>query len=137
LLNALTADARQISNVNLHRAEIQMTLKDFDAAILTLSAMARQDPKQPVPLLNRAISELEINQLDAAKSDYQAVEKMLVKPSPLVCYGLAQIAKKQNDKPAEVRYDKLFLACTPRDTPDFTNITRRLQTLEGRSTPPQ
>ena len=60
---------------------MQMMLKDYPAAIITLTAMVRQDPDNPVPLLNRAISELQISRLDAAKKDYQAVEKMVPEPS--------------------------------------------------------
>ena len=33
--------------------------------------------------------------------------------SRMVYYGLAQIAQKQNDKPAEIRYDKLYLQYAP------------------------
>ena len=132
LLNALAANPREIANVNLRKAEMQMTLKDYEAAIVTLTAMARQDPKNPVPLLNRAISELQIGRLDAAKNDYQALEKMAPQPSHIVYYGLAQVAQKQNDKPAEMRYDKLYLQCAPRNTAEFTNLTRQLQKLEGR-----
>ncbi len=132
LLDALTANPREISDINLRKAEMQMNLKDYPDAILTLTAIIRQDPQKPVPLLNRAICELQINQLDAAKKDYQALEKMLPKPSPTVYYGLAQVARKQNDKPAEIRCDKLFLKHAPRDTPEFTNTTRRLRELEPR-----
>jgi tetratricopeptide (TPR) repeat protein len=137
LLTALTANSQEISDVNLRKVEIQMTLKDFEAAIVTLTAMMREGQEKPVPLLNRAISELQINRLDAAKSDYQALERMLPKPSVTVYSGLAQIAQKQNDPPAEIRYDKLYLEYAPHDTPEFTNVTRRLHELETRRTPLQ
>jgi predicted Zn-dependent protease len=131
LLNALTANAQELSNVNLRKAEIQMTIKDYEAAIITLTAMVRQDPKNPVPLLNRAISELQINRLDAAQNDYQALEKMVPDLSQMIYYGLAQVAQKQNDKPAEIRYDKLYLKYASHNTPEFTNVTQQLHKLEG------
>jgi predicted Zn-dependent protease len=131
LLNAVTANAQEISNVNLRKAEMQMTIKDYEAAIITLTAMVRQDPEKPVPLLNRAISELQINRLDAAKNDYQALEKMVPELSQMIYYGLAQVAQKQNDKPAEIRYDKLYLKYASHNTPEFTNVTQQLHKLEG------
>ncbi len=129
-IDAPAANGREISNINLRRAEIQMTSKDYAAAINTFTEMLRQDPKNPIPLLNRAISELQINRLDAAKSDYLELEK--TQPSQMVYYGLAQVAEKQQDAPAEVRYSKLFLESASPSTPGFTNVTGRLRKLEGR-----
>ncbi len=134
LLNApinVIAKAREVPIVNLQKAEMQMMLKDYEAAIITLTPLIRQDPENPVPLLNRAISELQFGRLEPAKNDYQALEKIVPQPSHMVYYGLAQIAQKQNDKPAEIRYDKLYLQCAPRNTAEFTNVTRQLQKLEG------
>jgi tetratricopeptide (TPR) repeat protein len=135
LLNApmeVTAHAVDIPRINLQRSEMQMMLKDYPGAILTCTAMLRQDPQNPVVLLNRAISELQSGQLDPAKKDYQLLEKTLPEPSFMVYYGLAQVAQKQNDKPAEIiRYDKLYLQYAPHNTAEFTNVTQQLHKLEG------
>jgi predicted Zn-dependent protease len=128
----VTANALQIPKINLQKTEMQMMLKDYTNAILTSTTMVRQDPDSPIPLLNRAIAELQINRLDAAKKDYQAVEKLVTAPSPMVYYGLAQIAQKQTNKPDEIRYDKLYLAHAPRNTAEFTNVTQQLHKLEAR-----
>jgi tetratricopeptide (TPR) repeat protein len=128
----VTAKAQEIPKVNLQKAETQMMLKQYDEAIATLTAMVRQDPDNPVPLLNRAISELQSNRLDAAKKDYLALEKMVPEPSHMIYYGLGQIAQKQNDKAAEIRYDKLYLQYAPANTAEFTNVTQQLHKLEGR-----
>jgi tetratricopeptide (TPR) repeat protein len=130
----VTANALRIPQVNLQRIEMQMMLRDYTNAIVTATAMVRQDPESPRPLLNRAISELQLNRLDAAKKDYQAAEQMTLEPlqKAYLYYGLAQIAQKQNDKPAEIRYSKLYLDYAPRKTAEFTNVTQRLQKLEAR-----
>ena len=49
----------------------------------------------------------------------------------LIYYGLAQVAQKQNDKPAEIHYDQLYLKYAPTNTSEFTNVTQRLRQLEG------
>jgi len=128
----VTANALQIPKINLQRVEMQMMLRDYTNAILTSTAMVRQDPENPVPLLNRAISELQIGQLDAAKKDYQVLEKVVPQRSHMVYYGLAQIAQKQNDKTAEIHYERLYLDCASPNTAEFTNVTQRLRKLEGR-----
>jgi predicted Zn-dependent protease len=131
LLNVASPNPQDIYDINLRKAEIQMTTKDFDSAIVTLDAMIRQNPDKPVPLLNRAISELKINRLDAAKKDYLAVEKMVPEPWQIIYYDLAEIAQRQNDAAEEILYDRLYLKYAPSNTPQFTNVTQRLHKLEG------
>jgi tetratricopeptide (TPR) repeat protein len=129
LLNARSAGAREISDVNLRRSDMQMALHDYPAAIVTLTELVNQNPRESAPLLGRAKSELQIGRLDAAKSDYQALEKMTPGPSPEVYRGLAQVAQKENDKKNEVLYYKLYLQHAPTNTLEFTNATRRLGEL--------
>jgi tetratricopeptide (TPR) repeat protein len=131
LLDVPTANPQEVNLVNLHRAEMQMAIRDYGTAIITLTTLAQQDPINPAPLLNRAISEVRMNRLNAAKDDFQAVERMMPEPSPAVYYGLAQIAQRQNDKPAEIRYAKLYLRYAPRNTLEFTNATQQVRKLEG------
>jgi tetratricopeptide (TPR) repeat protein len=131
LLNARSAGAREISDLNRRRADMQMALHDYAAAITTLTGVINQNlPLESVPLLGRAFSELQLGQLEAAKRDYhQALEKMAPELSPEVYDGLAQVAQKQNDKAAEIHYRKLYLQHAPRNTLQFTNVTRRLREL--------
>ena len=135
----ITARATEIPQVNRERAEIQMMLKDYTNAILTLSSMLGQDPGNPELLLNRAIAELQTGQFPAAKKDYQAAEKLGPEilrasqiPPQMVYYGLAQVAQKQTDKPAEIHYDQLYLKYAPHNTLEFSNVTQRLRQLEPR-----
>ncbi|HZM06637.1 MAG TPA: tetratricopeptide repeat protein [Candidatus Saccharimonadales bacterium] len=131
LLDTPTANRQDLFNVNQRKAEIQMTMKDYPAAMITLAEMTRLDPAKPLPYLNHAICQLELNRLDQAKTEYQTLEKAKPAPSPLVYYGLAQIAQKQNDKPAAIRYDKLYLRVAPPNTLEFTNATQQLRQLQG------
>jgi tetratricopeptide (TPR) repeat protein len=132
LLQARAAGAQEVSAVNRRRADMQMRLQDYAAAILTLTTLVSHNSADPLPLLSRAISEREIGRLDAAREDYLAVEKMTPEPPPAVYYGLAQVAQKQKDKPAEIRYDKLYLQHAPRNTLEYTNVTAQLRDLERR-----
>jgi tetratricopeptide (TPR) repeat protein len=130
----VTARAPEIPRVNLERVEMQMMLKEYADAILTLNGMIGQAPDNAELLLNRAIAELQAGQIPAAKKDYQAVEKVVPETSyvsPMIYYGLGQVAQKQNDKPSEIHYDQLYLKHAPHNTLEFTNVTLRLRQLEA------
>jgi tetratricopeptide (TPR) repeat protein len=126
LLSARSSNDQEISNLNLRKAEIQMAMKDYEAAITTLTAMVHLAPVKSVSLLNRAISELQINRLDAAKKDYQDLEKLTPAPSQVVYYGLVQVAQKQNDRLTAIHYAKLFLKYASPGSPEFASITQQL-----------
>jgi tetratricopeptide (TPR) repeat protein len=121
----------EIPRINRDKTEMQMMLKDYSNAIVTCTAILRQEPGNLDALLNRAICELVLGRLDAAKNDYLALEKS-PEPSYKVYFGLAQIAQKQNDQEGEIRYDKLYLQYAPHNTAEYTNITQQLRKLEGR-----
>ncbi|HEY3857750.1 MAG TPA: tetratricopeptide repeat protein [Verrucomicrobiae bacterium] len=131
LLGSAAANAPEISSTTLRKAELQMTTKNYAAAISTLNGVLRDNPKDPVSLLNRGIAELELNRLDDARKDYEAVEKVVASPWRTVYYGLAQIAQKQKNTSAEIHYDKLYLNCAPTNTIEFANIREHLQKLEA------
>jgi tetratricopeptide (TPR) repeat protein len=131
LLTGHAGNTLEISAANLRKAEVQMAIKDFEAAIVTLNTMVVQEPDKPIPLLNRAVSELQLNRLDAAKNDFLAVEKMESEPWLAVYLGLAQVAHKQDDKSGEIHFDKLYLKYASHAAPDFTNVTQQLHALEG------
>jgi tetratricopeptide (TPR) repeat protein len=133
----VTANALEIPRVKLRKAEMQMMIKDYDAAIITLTAFLAEDPDSPIPLLDRAMSELQASpsRLDPARKDYLAYVELENKakepPDPVAYFGLAQVAQKQNDKPAELQYVKLYLQYAPTNTLEFSNLTQRLHQLEG------
>jgi hypothetical protein len=108
-----------------------MLLKKYNDAIVTLTQEVGMEPDNPVPRLNRAISELQAGKLPESKTDYMALEKMLPTGSYLVYYGLTQIAEKQKDNEAEVRYGKLYLKYAPPQTTEYTNVALQLQKLGG------
>jgi tetratricopeptide (TPR) repeat protein len=133
-LSDATAHESEILRINLQRTEMQMMLKDYSNAIVTSTAIIHQDPANPLPILNRAISELQLGQtnaakLAAAKADYQFLEKNHG-PSHIVFFGLAQIAQKQGDKKDEIRYDELYLKNAPTNTAEFTNVSAQLHKLK-------
>jgi len=113
------------------KAELQMMLKKYNDAIVTLNQVLQMDPEDPKPLLNRAISELLAGKIPQAKADYLAVDKMTPRPYYVIYYGLTQVAQSEKDKAAEARYGNLYLKYAPRNTTEYTNVTVALKKLEG------
>jgi tetratricopeptide (TPR) repeat protein len=126
------AGTREIPDAMLIKAEMQMMLKKYNDAIVTLTQVSQMEPEDPKPLLNRAISELQAGKIQEAKADYMAADKMTPGPYYVIYYGLTQVAQQQKDKAAEARYGKLYLKYAPRQTSEYTNVTVELQKLESR-----
>jgi tetratricopeptide (TPR) repeat protein len=130
--SAPSSSATAIPETMLVKAELQMLLKQYDQAIDTLTRLVQLDPKSPLPLLNRAIAQLQEGKLEAAKTDYLTLAKLASdNPSYMVYYGLADIAQKQANKPDAIKYFKLYKEYAPRGTPEYTNVLQQLQKLEG------
>ncbi len=132
ILNASGAEPDEISDATLSKAEVEMTMKDYQAAIATLGGLLERDPKNTSARLNRAISEFELHRFDASREDFLVLEKQLPAPSSLVYDGLAKVAKATHDKEAQIRYDKLYLDYARTDAVEFTNVTRELRALQGK-----
>jgi tetratricopeptide (TPR) repeat protein len=132
LLSGSMGNTTDFPDALLRKSELQMLLKKYNDAIVTLTKALELDPENPVALVNRAISELEAGKIPEAKSDYMALEKILPNESYVVYYGLTQIAEKQKDDAAEKRYGKLYLKFAPHQTMEYTNVTLQLQKLGGR-----
>jgi tetratricopeptide (TPR) repeat protein len=86
-------------------------------------------------LLNRAIANLQTDQLDAAQRDYEALSK-LIPNSYRVYYGLAEIAYRKKDVAAAKRYSTLYLryvpaAVTPEQIKERKHVADRLKELSG------
>ena len=56
LLNHSMANTTDIPEAMLRKAELQMMLKKYNDAIVTLTQVSEMNPENPVPRVNRAIS---------------------------------------------------------------------------------
>jgi tetratricopeptide (TPR) repeat protein len=136
-LKALTEASHNSSNpygvpeTLLKKAEVEMMLKTFKAAIATLDQIMELQPKDPTALLNRAIAEIQIDQYAAAKEDYKALRKLLPNQPYVVDYGLADVANRQKDASEETRCLKRYLETAPDDLPEYKQVKERLRKLES------
>jgi Flp pilus assembly protein TadD len=79
--------------------------------------------------LNRAVTYLRADKLDLARRDYETLRKSLPSLYP-VYYGLQEIAYRERDTNAAVRYCQLYLTNAPPNTPEAKQIRDRLKELQ-------
>ena len=120
-----------IPEILLRKAEVEMMLKSFAPAIATLSRLLELQPANPTAVLNRAIAEIQLNQIPAAKEDYKALRKLLPQQAYAIEYGLAEIAAREKNRPEEIRRLKRYLDSAPDDLPEYQQVKTRLRKLES------
>lgn len=114
-----------------------LQMKAFDQAIPSLTRVLtlRTNTEAEVnlyhhALFNRAIAFLQLNQLDQAKADYEALLK--AKPDDFRYYfGLGEIAYRQKDVPAAISYYEGYLSYNTNDTPEVLSVRERVKELKG------
>lgn len=89
-----------------------MNLGLYDKAILPLNDIISVQTNNYLVILNRAVAYLQVSNLDAARRDYETVSKAAPKAFQ-VYYGLGEIAYRQKDTAAAIKYYELYLANPP------------------------
>jgi len=121
-----------LSDVLMMKADIEVSLEQWDAAAQTLGRIIDIDSENPNALLNRAIVLTRLKKFPAAKEDAEALRKAMPK-EPYVGYGeLAEIAKAEKDIDSAKKYLRLYLKSAPSDSPQYPIMKKELETLEAR-----
>jgi tetratricopeptide (TPR) repeat protein len=133
----LTQASRNASNpygvieVLLKKAEVEMMLKSFKAAIVTLNKILDLQPGNATAVLNRAVAEIQLAQYQAAKDDFRSLRKLVPTQRYMADYGLADVANREGNTAEEIRCLKRYLDIAPDDIPDYQQIKQRLRRLES------
>jgi tetratricopeptide (TPR) repeat protein len=119
-----------VADTLFKKSEIEIKLRSYTAAVSTLSQLLQLQPKNYRALLNRAVSEIQIKQFQAAKDDFTEMGKVLPDQSYLAEYGLADVAAAEGDKAEEVNRLKRCVSSAPEETSEYRRATNRLHNLE-------
>jgi tetratricopeptide (TPR) repeat protein len=121
-----------LSDVLMIKADIEVSLEQWDAAAQSLSRIIDIDAENPNALLNRAIVLTRLKKYPAAKDDAEALRKAMPK-EPFVGYGeMVEIARAEKDADAEKKYVRLYLKSAPSDSPQYPAMKKELEKLEAR-----
>jgi predicted Zn-dependent protease len=88
-------------------------------------------PDNATALLNRAVAEVQLKRINAAKDDYKALGQLMPQQRYVVDFHMADIASLENNIPEEIRCLKRYLRGAPEETTEYTSVQKRLQTLES------
>lgn len=115
----------------LKKAEMQVMLGRLSQAISTLGDVLKIQPDNTTALLNRAVAESQLKRIEAAKTDYKTLARLMPQQGYLVDYHLADVAALETNAPEEIRCLKRYLNAAPDGTAEYASAQKRLQTLEG------
>ena len=103
----------------------------FTNAIPVLSQAIALQATHPEALLNRAISHLQLGNLDAAQTDYETLQNILPRPSHAVAFGLGEIAFRQRKERTALRQYNKFLELAPPGVPEIAQVRQRITQLKS------
>ncbi len=132
LENQLKFQPRNVSAL-INVAVLKMQLEDYAAALPSLNRALELDPQNPYGLINRAIANLQAGKLDAALLDYELLERALPKPSHVVAYGLAEIARQKKERKKALEYYESYLKRAPAGAPEIPLVHERIKKLKSGS----
>jgi tetratricopeptide (TPR) repeat protein len=121
----------------LNKGYVCLHVDAYDSAIPPLTRVLTLDTNSVselhrTALLNRAIAHLRLSQWDAAKRDYEKLQK--VQPSDFrIFYGLGEIAYRTGDTNSALRNYYLYLTNAPKGSLEATNVADRVKELKGGS----
>jgi thioredoxin-like negative regulator of GroEL len=125
-----TAPTFDVPEVLLKKAELEMRLRSYPAAVATFGQVLQQQPKNYNALLNRAESEIQLKQFQAARDDFKDLGRLLFRQPYVAEFGLAELAAAQTNKAEEMDHLKRGLKSAPKESSDYRQATKRLDALE-------
>jgi tetratricopeptide (TPR) repeat protein len=107
-----------------------MQSQDFAGALVPLNKLLTIETNNYSALLNRAIANLQLNHLQAAKTDYETIREAAPKAFQ-VYYGLGEIAYRQRDTNEAIANYQIYLTNAPSATAEFGMISERVKELQA------
>jgi tetratricopeptide (TPR) repeat protein len=127
-----SADDGTLAPTLLKKAQMQVMLGQLSAAVATLSTILKMQPDNTTALLNRAVAEGQLKRIAAAKADYAALAHLEPQQRYLIDYHLADVAALETNVTEEIRFLRRYLSAAPDESPEYSSVQKRLETLERR-----
>ncbi len=132
--NALTVIDMQLKlapddqNALVNKGFACLQINEYEKAIPPLTRVLTLQSNYYPAMLNRAIAYLRSDRLEAARRDYEVLQKAL--PTEYrIYYGLGEIAYRKRETNAAVRSYQLYLTNSPPNTEEAKFISGRLKEL--------
>jgi tetratricopeptide (TPR) repeat protein len=125
-----TVPTFSVTDALLQKAQVEVALNSFAAAVATLSQVLQIQPKNSTALYNRALSEVQIKQFKAAKADYKELGKLLPDQPYIAEFGLAGVANAEGNKDDELYHLKRCIKLAPELSNEYLRATNLLEKLQ-------
>ena len=103
-------------------------LRDYEHAIATLTELLALQSTNDAARARRAVARFQSGQLAAARQDYEALARTATVVYPIYA-TLAEVASRQKDTAAAIKYCELCLSNAPPNTPGLEKIRAQLKEL--------
>lgn len=135
LLNLQLKSAPDDIALLANKGFVSIHLKNYDEAIRNLSRVLALDTNNFAGLLNRAIAYLRSDQLDAARKDYETLQRL--RPDAFQIYfGLAEIALRRQDTNMAILHYENYLTNAVPEAEETRQVIQRLKALKSESAAP-
>ena len=126
----------QPNNVDglINYAALKIRMGAYREAIPPLDQALKLQPDNFNALLNHGIANLQVMNLDAARQDYELLERRAPKPLYAVHYALGEIAYAKKQKKTALEHYEKYLKLAPQGTPEMQAILSRVQRLKSGAT---
>jgi tetratricopeptide (TPR) repeat protein len=114
----------------LNKSAVLMQMERYQQAVQPLSLLLEKQPDNQAARMNRAIAYLLLNQLDLAKKDYNSLLQAN-REQFTIYYGLGEIAYRQKDKRAALKYYESYLKYAPKGIQERKDIEARVKQLKA------
>lgn len=111
------------------RGFIDIQLKNYNEAIADLTRVLIVQTNNYDAMFNRAIANLDIENLDAARVDYQRLQEVVPDAVP-VAYGLGEIAWRRHETNEAIRNFQIYMAHANTNTAEAKTVLERLNSLK-------
>ncbi|MCU0772292.1 MAG: tetratricopeptide repeat protein [Verrucomicrobia bacterium] len=134
--NALQLIDRQLAglpddvNLLVNKGFVLLRMTNQVSAVEVLTRALELQSNNAPARLNRAIANLQLENLDAAQSDYESLLLSFPKGYPLY-FGLGEIAFKRGDTNQAIYNFQLYLTNAPPNTAEAQQVRQRLEALRG------
>lgn len=121
-----------LSDILMVKADVEAGLEMWDAAAQTLTRVLETDPDNVSALLYRTAVFSQEKKYDDAKEDAQTLLRAAPKEKYKAYGAFIEIAKEQNDLPAQIKYMRLYLKSVPEASSQYASMKKALDKAEGR-----
>ncbi|HMC26220.1 MAG TPA: DUF2723 domain-containing protein [Verrucomicrobiae bacterium] len=115
----------------INSAGLKIRMAEYGESISYLDRALQLQPENLYGLLNRGFANLQLGNLEAARRDYEMLERTLPKPMHAVYYGLGEIAFKTKQKRTALQNYERYVKLAPNGTAEMKLVQERIKQLKS------